>query len=84
MLVFILAASFASAATHGLQPDRAFDGTACRETPMSLARKRANSPPRAVPLGKLPAGHAFMAVDRRVNGCPAPLMMVRYRLFGVP
>ena len=51
----------------------------CPETPMSLARKMGKSPPRAIPLSKLPPAQTFMAVDRRVNGCPAPLTMVDYR-----
>ena len=52
---------------------------ACPETPMSLARKLGKSPPKAIPLNQLPAAQTFMAVDRRVDGCPAPLTMTRYR-----
>jgi hypothetical protein len=50
----------------------------CPETPMSLARKMGKTP-RAVPLSKLPPAQTFMAVDRRFNGCPAPLTMSDYR-----
>ncbi|WP_308515319.1 hypothetical protein [Sphingomonas flavescens] len=50
----------------------------CPETPMSLARKM-GSTPHAVPLNKLPPGQIFMAVDRRISGCPAPLTMTDYR-----
>ena len=50
----------------------------CPETPMSLARKMGKVP-HAVPLNKLPPGKVFMAVDRRIAGCPAPLTMGDYR-----
>ena len=50
----------------------------CPETPMSLARKFGKNP-RAVPLTKLPPAQTFMAVDRRIAGCPAPLTMTDYR-----
>jgi hypothetical protein len=50
----------------------------CPETPMSLARKMGKRP-RAIPLNKLPPAQAFMAVDRRIAGCPAPLTMGNYR-----
>lgn len=46
----------------------------CPETPMSLARKQGENP-RARPLGELPPAHTFMAVDRRVGGCAAPMLM---------
>ncbi len=51
----------------------------CPETPMSLARKIGKAPPHAIPLNKLPPGQTFMAVDRRIGGCPAPLTMIDYR-----
>ena len=51
----------------------------CPETPMSLARKMGKRPPQAIPLSKLPPAQTFMAVDRRVDGCPAPLTMTSYR-----
>lgn len=54
-------------------------GALCPETPMSLARKMGKRPPEAIPLNKLPPGRAFMAVDRRVDGCPAPMTMTEYR-----
>jgi hypothetical protein len=60
-----------------LDPEAA--GALCPETPMSLARKMGKRPPQAVPLSKLPAGRTFMAVDRRVDGCPAPMTMTEYR-----
>ena len=50
----------------------------CPETPMSVARKQGQRL-RSTPLNKLPPGQAFMAVDRRINGCPAPLTMIDYR-----
>ena len=54
------------------------EGAFCPETPMSLARKMGKTP-RAIPLNKLPPAQAFMAVDRRIAGCPAPLTMTNYR-----
>jgi len=54
-------------------------GALCPETPMSLARKMGKRPPKAIPLNRLPPAQTFMAVDRRVDGCPAPMTMVEYR-----
>jgi hypothetical protein len=51
----------------------------CPETPMSVARKMGKRPPEAVPLTKLPPAQTFMAVDRRIDNCPAPLTMSDYR-----
>lgn len=46
----------------------------CPETPMSLARKQGDRlGPRR--LGDLPPAQTFMAVDRRVGGCAAPMLM---------
>ena len=56
-------------------PDSAF----CPETPMSLARKMGKRPPNAIPLNRLPPATTFMAVDRRIGGCPAPLSATEYR-----
>jgi hypothetical protein len=56
-------------------PERA----SCPETPMSLARKIGKHPPEAIPLSKLPPAQTFMAVDRRIAGCPAPMTMIEYR-----
>jgi hypothetical protein len=46
---------------------------------MSLARKMGKRPPNGIPLTKLPPAQTFMAVDRRINDCPAPLTMSDYR-----
>ncbi|WP_294171373.1 hypothetical protein [uncultured Sphingomonas sp.] len=46
----------------------------CPETPMSLARKQAERP-QAIPLDQLPEANMFAAVDRRIGGCPAPLVL---------
>lgn len=51
----------------------------CPETPMSIARKMGKRPPQAIPLSRLPPAQAFMAVDRRIDGCPAPLTASEYR-----
>ncbi|MFL6721264.1 MAG: hypothetical protein ACJ8FT_05600 [Sphingomonas sp.] len=82
MLLFV--ALFAATATT--QPARdmpvfnpAPQAATCPETPMSLARKLGKGTPRAIPLSKLPPARTFMAVDRRIGGCPAPLTMVDYR-----
>ena len=50
----------------------------CPETPMSVARKQGQRL-RGVPLNKLPPAQTLMAVDRRINGCPAPLTMIDYK-----
>jgi hypothetical protein len=55
------------------------EGALCPETPMSLARKLGKRAPQAIPLSKLPPAQTFMAVDRRIAGCPAPLTMIDYR-----
>ena len=48
----------------------------CPETPMSLARKQGENP-RVRPLHELPDAMLFAAVDRRVDRCPAPLVLSR-------
>ena len=83
MLLFTIAMLAASAAA---QPARdmpvinpAPEGARCPETPMSVARKMGKRPPQAIPLSKLPPAQTFMAVDRRIDNCPAPLTMTDYR-----
>ena len=82
MLLFTVALFAASAAAEPARDMPVLDptpaGALCPETPMSLARKMGRKP-RAIPLSKLPPAQAFMAVDRRVDGCEAPLTMVNYR-----
>jgi hypothetical protein len=46
---------------------------------MSLARKMGKRSPHLVPLTRLPPAQTFMAVDRRIAGCPAPLTLSDYR-----
>jgi hypothetical protein len=48
----------------------------CPDTPMSLARKQGANP-RAVPLDRLPDAMMFAAIDRRIDNCPAPLILSR-------
>jgi hypothetical protein len=48
----------------------------CPETPMSLARRQGEGL-RPVPLDRLPDALTFAAVDRRVDRCPAPLILGR-------
>ncbi|WP_205479646.1 hypothetical protein [Sphingomonas arenae] len=48
----------------------------CPETPMSLARKQGENP-RARNLTDLPDAMMFAAVDRRIDRCPAPLVLSR-------
>ena len=55
------------------------ESASCPETPMSLARKMGKRPPEAIPLSNLPPAQTFMAVDRRIAGCPAPMTMIEYR-----
>jgi hypothetical protein len=82
--MLLLAAALAASATPGVTWDMpvinpAPQTSSCPETPMSLARKLGKSPPQAIPLSRLPSGRAFMAVDRRVDSCPAPLTLKEYR-----
>jgi hypothetical protein len=83
MLLFTIVLLGASAAAEPARDmpvvNPAPEGALCPETPMSLARKMGKRLPKAIPLSKLPPAQTFMAVDRRVDGCPAPLTMVRYR-----
>jgi hypothetical protein len=83
MLLFAITLFAASASPHAAADMPAFNpveqAARCPETPMSLARKRGKRPPQAIPLSKLPPAQAFMAVDRRIGGCPAPLTMIEYR-----
>jgi len=82
MLLLAMALSAAAASAEPTRdmpvinpaPQRAL----CPETPMSLARKMGKKP-RAFPLSKLPPAKTFMAVDRRIDNCPAPLTMSNYR-----
>ena len=83
MLLFTVALLGASAAA---QPARdmpvlnpAPQAVRCPETPMSIARKMGKGHPRAIPLNELPPAKTFMAVDRRIDNCPAPLTMTEYR-----
>jgi hypothetical protein len=83
MLLFTIAMLAASAAAQPARdmpvinpaPEPAF----CPETPMSLARRMGTKRPRAIPLSKLPPAQTFMAVDRRIDNCPAPMTMTEYR-----
>jgi hypothetical protein len=82
MLLFTVALFAASASAEPARdmpvfnpaPERAI----CPETPMSMARKMGKKP-RAVPLAQLPPAQTFMAVDRRIDNCPAPLTLTDYR-----
>ena len=78
--VLVMAASAAATPTRDTPvfnplPEHAL----CPETPMSVARKMGKRPPEAIPLSKLPPALTFMAVDRRIGGCPAPLTASEYR-----
>ena len=81
LLAFALFAASAPAEAARDMPviDPAPEGALCPETPMSLARKIGKRAPQAIPLSKLPPAQTFMAVDRRIAGCPAPLTMIDYR-----
>jgi hypothetical protein len=83
MLLFTVTLFAASAAAEPARDMPVLDpmpaGALCPETPMSLARKMGKRPPSAIPLSKLPPAQTFMAVDRRVDGCEAPLTMTSYR-----
>ena len=83
MLLFVtlFAAAAATSAPVRDMPviNLAPEAATCPETPMSLARKLGKEGPKAIPLNKFPAAQTFMAVDRRIGGCPAPLTMIEYR-----
>jgi hypothetical protein len=83
MLLFAVAMLAASTAAQPARETPVFNpapqGPLCPETPMSVARKMGKRPPQAIPLSKLPPARAFMAVDRRIDNCPAPLTMSDYR-----
>ena len=81
LVTFALFTASAVAQPAGGMPvvDPLHEGLLCPETPMSLARKMGKRPPKAIPLNRLPPAQTFMAVDRRIDGCPAPLTMVKYR-----
>jgi hypothetical protein len=49
-------------------------GRDCPDTPMSLARKSAERP-QLRHLDQLPPAEVFAAVDRRVDNCPAPIVL---------
>ena len=82
-MLLLAISMFAASATPQVARDTpvfnpAPEGRNCPETPMSLARKIGKAP-HAIPLNKLPPGQTFMAVDRRISGCSAPLTMTDYR-----
>lgn len=81
LLPIVLFAASAAAQSAGDMPvlNPAPEGALCPETPMSRARKMGTHPPRAIPLSKLPPARTYMAVDRRIDNCPAPLTMTEYR-----
>ena len=82
MLLFsvamMAASAFAQPAGNMPVPNPTPQSSVCLETPMSMARKQGDRL-RSVPLNKLPPAQTFMAVDRRINGCSAPLTMIDYR-----
>ena len=83
MLLFVTLLAAAAASPQPVRDMPVINPTqepaSCPETPMSLARKMGKRPPQAIPLSKLPPAQTFMAVDRRIAGCPAPMTMVEYR-----
>lgn len=66
------AASMPVANPYQAEPDD------CPETPMSLARKQTERP-QLRRLDQLPDAQAFAAVDRRVDRCPAPMLLSEAR-----
>ena len=79
MLRFVLAAAALSAPQTAGDMPRIDPGAAatdfCPETPMSQARKMGERATDAIPLSELPPAQMFLAVDRRVDGCPAPVVV---------
>jgi hypothetical protein len=62
--------------TPVFDPHRASDR--CPDTPMSVARREGERL-RARPLAELPPAQAFAAVDRRIDNCPAPMLLTETR-----
>jgi len=77
--IFMMAAASAQPARDMPAVNPFQENALCPETPMSIARKMGKRPPNAIPLSKLPPAQTFMAVDRRIGGCPAPLTIIEYR-----
>jgi hypothetical protein len=77
--VALFAAAAAQAAGEMPVVNPAPQGALCPETPMSIARKMGKQPLPPIKLSKLPPARTFMAVDRRIDSCPAPLTMTEYR-----
>jgi len=74
LLAFLVAAAVPQPAADMPVLNPLQSAATCPETPMSLARKWAERP-RAIPLNRLPRAELFAAVDRRIAGCPAPLIL---------
>lgn len=81
LLTFVLFAASGSVGPRLQVPvlHPAPEAVLCPDTPMSLARKLGSRAPKAIPLSKLPPAQTFMAVDREIDHCPAPLTMTQYR-----
>jgi hypothetical protein len=79
LLLLVLAAAAGQPAADMPVLNPAPQAAVCPETPMSVARKMGTRPPKALPLNRLPPAQTFMAVDRRIAGCPAPLTLSDYR-----
>jgi hypothetical protein len=84
ILALLAAAPLLGAAPPAVQPaaptpvSNPYADARCPETPMSLARKQ-KGPLVHRKLGDLPPAQAFAAVDRRIDGCPAPMTMTEAR-----
>ena len=79
-MAVMLANAFAFQPAHDTPTVDPFgEQASCPETPMSIARKIGKDPLRATPLTELPGGQMFMAVDRRIDGCSAPMTAGEYR-----
>ncbi len=83
MLVFSVALLAAAASAQPALDTPIFNpapqGLLCPETAMSIARKMGTRPPHAIPLSRLPPAQTYMALDRRIDTCPAPMTMSEYR-----
>jgi hypothetical protein len=64
----------ATAARPWSMPAFGAEPAGCPDTPMSLARKERKKP-LLRRLDELPDAQAFAAVDRRSDGCPAPMSL---------
>jgi len=82
MLLFLALAVPAMAADRAVVPGATLPAPKCPQTTTYLANTHGlyrGAPLAPKKLTELPPAKAYMAVDRKIGGCEAPLTMVEYR-----